>query len=487
MPPGGPQPEPAPDLAEEERFWRDWNTSVYHRANAKARPDLDQAVAFARRAEVGATLLARPEPVRDQDLIQVHALAGRFFQACLTGSWVPGYLADRKLQAALLPSSPWKIGYAPATWTALTDYLRRQGCPSELMLRSGLVRTGKTGHLHDFFRDRLMIPLRNEHGIAVAFIGRRPPGTGDEQGPKYLNSPDTDIFIKGHVLAGLAEGRSFLRQGAQPVLVEGPLDAIAVSIAAPGRFTGIAPSGTALTAQQIAALAGAVDLTARGVRIALDGDTAGQQAALRAYPMLQPATADITAVLLPDGHDPADILVCDGREALRDTLTTSVCPLADLVVNAALSQWDRGDDMKFTDPQISALRAAARVIATMPHSEVGRQATRLAELFTSRYDWTPGEVTREVIDAVERHFHTDKGSSLWLPRYAHELASAAIAPPRTSAGVTGSDGEVPRPRTSARGRNGAERDLALCGRQKHDHVMLSFHPLPHFAATPWWC
>jgi DNA primase len=258
MPSSGRQPEPGPDLAEEERFWRDWNTSVYQRANpgqrvpgtTKMRPDLDRTAAFARRAEVGATLLERPESVQDPELIQLHALAGRFFQACLAGSWVPGYLAGRRLEAALLPSSPWKIGYAPATWTALTDYLRRQGCSGEAMLRSGLVKAGKTGHLHDFFRDRLMIPLRNEQGVCVAFIARRPPDSGDEHGPKYLNSPDTGIFIKGHVLAGLAEGRQAFSRGAQPVLTEGPLDAIAVSIAAPGRFTGVAPSGTALTARQ---------------------------------------------------------------------------------------------------------------------------------------------------------------------------------------------------------------------------------------------
>lgn len=467
MPPGGREPEPGPDLAEEERFWRDWNVSVYARSNpgqrppdgTRARPDLDRAVAFSRRAEAGAALLEPAEPGRDPELIQIHALAGRFFQACLPGSWVPDYLADRRLEAALLPSSPWKIGYAPATWTALTDYLRRQGYPAKTLLRSGLVKVGKTGHLHDFFRDRLMIPLRNSRGIAVAFIGRRPPGTCDEHGPKYLNSPDTDIFVKGHVLAGLAEGRSVLRQGAQPVLVEGPMDAIAVSIAAPGRFTGIAPSGTALTARQVAALAGAVDLADRGLRVALAGDSAGQQAAVRAYPLLQPATAGITAVVLPDGRDPADILASDGREILRDTLTTSICPLTDLVVDATISQWAHGDGLKFGEQQVSAVQAAAKVIATMPASEVGRQATRLAELFTRRYDWNTWEVTNAVIDAVERHFQTGPVSDPWLPRYAEELTSAAIAPPGTGTRVTRPDSEVQRSRGSAHSRDGAERVL----------------------------
>ncbi|MGD0556484.1 MAG: toprim domain-containing protein [Streptosporangiaceae bacterium] len=325
-----PDADGEPDLDEEARFWREWNTAVYARTRsreeaaalaARVSPDPDRVTAVHRRAETSvARLGTRPEGARDRRLVQIHAAAGRFFQACLQGSWVPGYLTDRGLAAALLSSSPWKIGYAPATWTALTDHLRRQGYREEVMLRSGLVTTGRDGRLHDRFRDRLMVPLRDSHGTAIAFIGRRHPDATDDHGPKYLNSPDTELFVKGQVLAGLAEGRRFLAQGAQPVLVEGPMDAIAVSIAAPGRFTGIAPCGTALTANQVAALARAVNMPAHGIRVALDPDTAGRRAAIRAYSLLQPVTPDITAVIFPNGKDPADVLRHDGRDALRDTL-----------------------------------------------------------------------------------------------------------------------------------------------------------------------
>jgi DNA primase len=114
----------------------------------------------------------------------------------LPSSWVPGYLASRSLDAALLPTSPWKIGYAPASWTALRDYLRGQGFCGADMLSVGLVVTGKNGQLRDHFHDRLIVPLRTEDGIAVGFIGRRRPGTGEDYSP---------IFTKGRVLAGLAE------------------------------------------------------------------------------------------------------------------------------------------------------------------------------------------------------------------------------------------------------------------------------------------
>jgi DNA primase len=173
------------------------------------------------RAQTTDAVLHPARPVRDPELVQIHAEAGRFYQACLAGSWVPGYLADRGLDAALLPSSSWKIGYAPASWTVLTEHLRSLGHCDAALLCSGLAVTGRNGQPRDHFHDRLMIPLRAEDGYVVGFIGRRHPDAGDDHGPKYLNSPNTEIFTKGHILAGLAEGRSRLTTGATPVLAEG--------------------------------------------------------------------------------------------------------------------------------------------------------------------------------------------------------------------------------------------------------------------------
>jgi DNA primase catalytic core, N-terminal domain/Toprim-like len=286
----------------------------------------DYAAATLGRAETTDRIHCPARLARDPELVQIHAEAGRFFQSRLARSWVPDYLATRGLAAALLPTSPWKIGYAPAQWTALTDYLRHLGHSDTALLRSGVITTGKDGRLRDRFHDRLMIPLRAEDRAVIAFIGRRHPDAGDDHGPKYLNSPDTDMFIKGHVLAGLAEGRRPLQTDAQPVLVEGPLDAIAVSIAAPGEFVGITPCGTALTSEQVAALARVVSLPDRGLRVALDADTAGRKAAVRAYDRLAPVTSNLTAVSLPDGQDPAQILQEHGRTALRDALAAQTRP-----------------------------------------------------------------------------------------------------------------------------------------------------------------
>jgi DNA primase catalytic core len=414
--PAGPDPgNGQPDLVSEARFWREWNTSVYERAHspeeaaaiaASVSPDPERIAAMLARAQAGAAL-TRPAPAEVHgELVQIHADAGRFYQSCLTASWVPGYLASRRLEAVLLPSSPWKIGYAPRSWTALTSHLRSLGHSDEAMLASGLVVSGNEGRPRDMFHDRLMIPVRRPGDrVVIAFAGRRHPDAGDEHGPKYLNSPNTALYAKGHVLAGLAEGQRYLDGGAQPVLVEGFTDAWAVSIAAPGRFTGLPLCGTALSGEQVAALARAVDLPERGVRVAFDPDSAGRQAAIRAYASLSPATSDLTAVTLRDGRDPAQLLQDDGPVALRETLTFSTTPLAEIVVYARMSRWARDGELVHVEQQLGALRAAAQTIATMPPQVAGVQASRICRLFTTTYGWPPEQVNRELIAAVENHFH----------------------------------------------------------------------------------
>jgi DNA primase len=381
------------------------------------------------RAETRLALHSPAVARRDAEPVQIHAEAGLFFQSSLAGSWVPEYLASRGLAAALLPTSPWKIGYAPAQWTALTDHLRRLGHCDAALLCSGLITTGKDGRLRDRFHDRLMIPLRAQDRVVIAFIGRRCPDAGDDHGPKYLNSPDTGMFTKGRVLAGLAEGRRAIRAGAQPVLVEGPLDAIAVSIAAPGQFTGVTPCGTALTGEQAALLALAVDLRDRGLRVALDADAAGRKAAVRVYGHLAHLTSDLSTVTLPDGRDPAEMLQRDGPLALHAALTSSTRPLADLVVDARIEEWSHGQELAFAEQQMGALRAAAKVIATMPADQVGPQAFRLSALYTARYGWHAEEVNREIIDAIERHYQPSPRRST-LPPPIDAVATSATAPPR---------------------------------------------------------
>lgn len=462
------------DLAAGAQTWQDWNSAVPGRdhppekaAELAARISVTpgRVAAGLARAETRLALHS-PSPVRrDAELVQIHAEAGRFFQARMPGSWVPEYLTSRGFDAVLLPTSPWKIGYAPASWTALTDHLRYLGHCDAALLCSGLVTNGTSGQLRDRFHDRLMIPLRAEDGIVIAFIGRRHPAASDAHGPKYLNSPDTEMFTKGRLLAGLAEGRRSLQNGTQPVLVEGPLDAIAVSMAAPGRFAGVTACGTALTAEQVAVLARSVDLRERGVRVALDGDVAGRKASVRAYARLSWMTGKLTAVTLPDGRDPAELLEKEGRIGLRQVLSAGVRPLADVVVDARIEEWAHGRVLEFTEHQMGALRAAANVVATMPPDDVGPQAARLCALYTGDYGWSAEEVTREVIDAIERYYRPDTQTSPGRQRsdrgadtpQLDDLASRAVAPSRRRAASDRSEPTYQRMPIAAR-QIAAERD-----------------------------
>jgi DNA primase len=242
---------------------------------------------------------------------------------------------------------------------------------------------------------------------------------------------------KGHVLVGLAEGRRALIRGAQPVLVEGPLDAIAVSIATPGHYTGVTPCGTALTGEQVVALARTVSLPDRGLLVAFDNDDAGRKAAARAYAHLVPVTGGINAAILPEGADPAGVLVSHGRQALAAMLTVGTSPLAGLAVDSAIENWARGRDLIFAELQMGALRAAATVIATLHQDDIGTQASRICQLWMNQYGWQPSEVNREIIDAIDRHHNVGAPPVPHAPWTVWSAVRRATAPPRQQPAASG--------------------------------------------------
>jgi DNA primase catalytic core len=283
--------------------------------------------------------------------------AERFYLGDLDRSWVPGYLESRGFGPPT--AAQWRIGYAPAGWTALTSHLRSLGHDDAAMEAAGLARRSSRGTLIDHFRDRVMLAICDEHETIAGFIGRARPDAAPAV-PKYLNTPQTAAYTKGDLLFGLHEGRGQLASGAVPVIVEGPFDAIAVSAADPARHTGLAPCGTALTRNQVAALARVADLRQTGVLVALDGDRAGRDGALRAYEILLAHTSMPTAAILPAGSDPAKILQNSGAAALSNALQHA-WPLARIVIDAHLDGWAR--QLDFVEGQLNAMRSAAALIA----------------------------------------------------------------------------------------------------------------------------
>jgi len=337
----------------------------------------------------------------DQDravAARLNELADDFFRARLSGSWVPGYLEARGFGAAV--QARWHIGHAPAAWVALTRHLRTLGYAEMLIEQAGLARRSPRGSLIDTFRDRVTFPVRSADGVLAGFIGRAPKGASPGV-PKYLNSPRSRLYDKSSLLFGLWEARDALTAGACPVIVEGPLDAIAVTAAGRGRFVGVAPCGTALTERHVTALGQPADLRAVGVLVAFDSDAAGYGAAARAYHLLCAVTDNLAAVDLQPGQDPAQVLATEGPAALVAMLGERAHPLADRVIDGEISRWDRW--LGYAEGQINAMHAAARLIAAMPPAHVGRQVARLAARLSLDYELITEAVTDEV-------------SSLWAPR-----------------------------------------------------------------------
>src|SRR5450759_1470560 len=273
----------------------------------------------AARDRAGATLALAQAPAADptpdadvEALARLHADAAAFYAAQLAGDGPDATRAAALLTTRAVPAAAvagYQLGYAPPGWTALTDHLRAHGYTDTQLLDAGVGLRTRRGTVVDRFRDRLMFPVRDGGGQRiVGFLGRALTEADDI--PKYLNSPATALYAKGEVLYGLGAepSRQALAAGARPVLVEGPLDAIAVTSAGAGRYAGVAPCGTALTAAQVAALdTCAGPLAERGVLVAFDNDRGGRQAALRAYELLRPTGAWPTSASLPDGLDPAGL------------------------------------------------------------------------------------------------------------------------------------------------------------------------------------
>ncbi len=331
-------------------------------------------------------------------LVELNSLAEDFFTDHYRDAWAPTYLADR-LGTDLTDDARFSVGYAPARWTALTDHLRRHGATDEEIVAAGLGRIASTGRVIDQFRDRLVFPIKatNTDGDPeiLGWIGRRNPAKGDDDtaGPKYLNTAETDLFRKGNELYGLAEATPALAGGAAVVLVEGPMDAIAVTLAGDGDFVGVAPLGTAFTDTQADKLRPHIGSSKPDPIVATDADAAGQTAAYRAFWQLAARTADPQHLVVADGKDPAEMLQTAGPEALHAALS-SPTDLADAVLAARLSQYTNKLDT--VEGRVFATRRAAEVIAALPDGWI-EHIDRLVE----QTGISKQTAMSEVLDAVE--------------------------------------------------------------------------------------
>ena len=209
------------------------------------------------------------------DLLKIHELAGSFFHNCLTKTALgaPGreYFATRQINSNIIEQ--FKLGYAPNLWDKLYTSFIKRGIPKELLAKSGLVTIKDSGKAYDRFRNRVIIPIADEHGHITGFGGRV---ITNADSPKYLNSPETIIFNKRYLLFGLDQAQKAIKEQNFAIVVEGYMDAI--SLHSYGITNAVASLGTAFTVQQCRKIL----RFSPNIYFCYDSDNAGQNATMRA-------------------------------------------------------------------------------------------------------------------------------------------------------------------------------------------------------------
>jgi DNA primase len=297
------------------------------------------------------------ERSRRRRLIDAHKAAADFYAQQLTtagAATAREFLASRGFEMA--DAQRFGVGYAPDDWELTTRHLRSVGFTEEELLTGGLAGRGRRG-LTDKFRGRLIWPIKDLAGDVIAFGARKL--AADDNGPKYLNTPETPIFKKSSVLYGADLAKRDIGQRRQAVIVEGYTDVMACQLA--GITTAVATSGTSFGEGHVAILRRLLmdDSQLRGeVIFTFDGDAAGRRAALRAFGMEERFVTQTFVAVQSGGLDPCDLRLKEGDAAVRDLVASRV-PLYEFAVRAAMSDFD----LDSAEGRIAALDAAARIVA----------------------------------------------------------------------------------------------------------------------------
>ncbi len=273
-------------------------------------------------------------------LLRVNELAAEFFHQQLLddarGKTAYNYLASRGYQDSAFFTQH-LLGYADEEWGRLVDFLHQRHVPMELAVQLGLVkqRSQQSGY-YDFFRGRIIFPIRNGKGHVIAFGGRVVPGIEQPADvAKYLNSPESPLYHKSDAVYGLPMAAEGMRQADRALVVEGYMDALALHRV--GLTETVAPLGTALTMGHIRAI---MRFT-QNIWLIFDGDAAGRRAAVRALPLFLEATLVPRVVVLPSDEDPDSLVLRHGVDALTERIAAAPT-LFEWVIDETLAR--AGDD-----------------------------------------------------------------------------------------------------------------------------------------------
>ncbi|MGW2569095.1 DNA primase [Streptomyces sp. NPDC001537] len=294
-------------------------------------------------------------------LVEAHKIAAQWYVEQLATSPEADtgrkFLAERGFDQSA--AEHFSVGYSPQGWDHLTRYLRGKGFTDKELLLSGLSQEGRRGPI-DRFRGRLMWPIRDIGGDVVGFGARKLYEA--DNGPKYLNTPDTAIYKKSQVLYGIDLAKKDIAKASRAVVVEGYTDVMACHLA--GVTTAIATCGTAFGGEHIKILRRLLmDNGSARVIFTFDGDAAGQKAALRAFEDDQKFAAETYIAIAPDGMDPCELRLAKGDEAVAD-LVEPRTPLFEFALRQIVVRYD----LDTPAGRAAALDEAAPIVARIKNS-----------------------------------------------------------------------------------------------------------------------
>src|SRR5689334_4632087 len=290
-------------------------------------------------------------------LLEAHKAAAEFYAErlhTLTARPAREFLSERGFELA--DAEGFGVGYSPPEWEALTRHLRGRGFTDAELMAGGLASQGRRGPV-DRFRGRLMWPIRDLTGDVIAFGARKL--SVDDDGAKYLNTPETPLFKKSSVLYGADLAKREIAQRRQAVVVEGYTDVMACHLA--GVPTAVATSGTSFGEGHIKVLRRLLmdaDRFQGEVIFTFDGDAAGQRAVLRAFAFEERFVTQTFFAIQPDGLDPCDLRLKHGDAAVRDLVAQRV-PVFEFAIRNELGK----HNLETNEGRLAALDDAARIIA----------------------------------------------------------------------------------------------------------------------------
>jgi DNA primase len=290
--------------------------------------------------------------------VEANRAAAEFFREQLQSSAEAqigrAFLEERGFDRAA--AEKFAVGYAPKGWDGLNRHLRAKGYSDAELLAGGLLSQGQRG-IYDRFRGRLMWPIHSAAGDVIGFGARRLHE--DDDGPKYLNTPETPVYHKSEVLFGIELAKKEIARRQQAVVVEGYTDVMACHLA--GVETAVATCGTSFGDDHVRILRRLLMDTGEftgEVVFTFDGDSAGQKAAVRAFTEDRKFVTQLFVALEPGGLDPCELWQTRGAQAVRDLVAGRV-PLSEFVVKGILARYD----LEVPEGRVAALRAAAPVVA----------------------------------------------------------------------------------------------------------------------------